>query len=114
MRAVRTIAAVAVAFACAAALHTTVRAYSSYAHWASGPVTFYVNPVNADVSQSAAVAALQAGMDVWNTQSGTSFRYQYGGTATDTATAYDNRNVIFFRNTTNGSAIATTYSWWSS
>jgi hypothetical protein len=53
-------------------------------------------------------------MDVWNTQSGTSFRYQYGGTATDTATAYDNRNVVFFRNVSNGSTIATTYSWWSS
>ena len=114
MRAVRTIAAVAVAIAGAAALHSTVGAYSTYAHWASSPVTFYVNPVNADVSQSAAVAALQAGMDVWNTQSGTSFRYQYGGTATDTATAYDNRNVILFRNTSNGSTIASTYSWWSS
>jgi hypothetical protein len=114
MRAVRTIAAVAVAVAGAAVLHTSVGAYSTYAHWASSPVTFYVNPVNADVSQSAAVAALQAGMDVWNTQSGTSFRYQYGGAATDTATAYDNRNVVFFRNVSNGSTIATTYSWWNS
>jgi hypothetical protein len=116
MRAVRTLAAVAVAVAVAgaAALHTGVGAYSTFAHWASSPVTFYVNPVNADVSQAAAVAGLQAGMDVWNTQSGSSFRYQYGGTATDTATAYDNRNVVFFRNVSNGSTIATTYSWWSS
>jgi len=114
MRAVRTLVAAAVAVAGAAALHTGVGAYSTFAHWASGPVTFYVNPVNADVSQSAAVAALQAGMDVWNTQAGTSFRYQYGGSATDTATAYDNRNVILFRNASNGSTIATTYSWWSS
>jgi len=116
MRAVRTLAAVAVAAAVAgaAALHTGVGAYSTFAHWASSPVTFYVNPVNADVSQAAAVAGLQTGMDVWNTQSGSSFRYQYGGTATDTATAYDNRNVVFFRNVSNGSTIATTYSWWSS
>ena len=115
MRAVRTLVAAAVAVAGAAALHTGVGAYATFAHWGSGAVTFYVNPVNADVSQSAAIAALQAGMDVWNTQSGTSFRYQYGGTATDTATAYDNRNVIFFRNTTasNASTIATTYSWWN-
>jgi hypothetical protein len=112
MRAVRTIAAVAAAVAGAAALHTGVGAYASYARWGSNPVTFYVNPVNADVSQAAAVAALQAGMDVWS-QSGSSFRYQYGGTATDTATAYDNRNVVLFRNATSGSAIATTYSWWS-
>jgi hypothetical protein len=113
MRAVRTLAALAAAVAGAAALHSGVGAYSSYAHWASSPVTFYVNPVNADVSQAAATAALQAGMDVWNTQSGSSFRYQYGGTANDTATAYDNRNVVMFRNTRNGSTIATTYSWWS-
>src|SRR5689334_3240533 len=113
MRAVRTLAAVA-AVAGAVALHSGAGAYSSFAHWASSPVTFYVNPVNADVSQAAATAALQAGMDVWNTQSGSSFRYQYGGSANDTATAYDNRNVVMFRNASNGSTIATTYSWWSS
>ena len=113
MRAVRTVAAVAAAVAGAAALHTSAAAYTTYARWASGPVTVYVNPANHDVSQAAAIAALQAGMDAWNTQSGTSFRWQYGGTVTDTATAYDNRNVVMFRNTSNGSAIATTYSWWS-
>jgi hypothetical protein len=114
MRAVRTLAAVAAAVAGAAVLHTSAGAYSSYARWGSSPVTFYVNAANADVSPAAAVAALQAGMDVWSTQSGSSFRYQYGGAATDTATAYDNRNVVFFRNVSNGSTIATTYSWWSS
>ena len=113
MRAVRTIVAVAAAVAGAATLHTSTGAYTTYARWASSPVTFYVNPVNQDVSQAAAVAALQAGMEVWNTQAGTSFRYQYGGTTTNTSTSYDNRNVIIFRNTSNGSAIATTYSWWS-
>ena len=113
MRAVRTIVAITAAVAGAAVLHTGVGAYSTYAHWGSNSVTFYVNPANADVSQAAAVAALQAGMDVWNTQSGTSFRYQYGGTANDTATAYDNRNVVIFRNASNGGAVASTYSWWS-
>jgi len=96
------------------ALSAGVHAYSSYARWASGSATFYVNPANADVSTSAAISAVQTAMDVWNTQSGSAFRYQYGGTATDTATAYDNRNVILFRGTTNGSALASTYSWWNS
>jgi hypothetical protein len=114
MRAIRSIVAVAVAVAGAAALHSNTSAYSTFAHWGSTPVTFYVNPVNRDVSSAAATAALQAGMDVWNTQAGTPFRYQYGGTVTDTATAYDNRNVILFRNASNGSTIASTYSWWSS
>jgi hypothetical protein len=106
--------------ACAAMLLTfglgaaVVRTYSSYASWASSPVTVLINPANADVSANAAINAIQYAMDVWGTQGGTSLRYQYGGVASDTATAYDNRNVVFFRNASNGSTIATTYSWWDS
>ena len=88
--------------------------YSSYAKWSSMPVTFYVNASNSDVSSSAASTAVQFAMNVWNTQSQSSFRYQYGGSASDTASKYDNRNVALFRNTTNGGAVATTYSWWDS
>ena len=88
--------------------------YSSYAKWPSVPVTFYINGANSDVTSTAASTALQYAMNVWNTQSGSSFRYHYGGSASDTSTRYDNRNVVFFRNTTNGGAIATTYSWWDS
>jgi len=88
--------------------------YSTFAKWMSLPVTFYVNPANADLSSAAAINAVQYAMDVWNTQGGSPFRYMYGGTASDTATAYDNRNVVFFRNVSNGSTIATTYSWWDS
>jgi len=87
--------------------------YSSFAKWPSVPVTFFVNPANADVTPAAAVSAMQYAMNVWNT-AGSSFRFQYGGTANDTATAYDNRNVAIFRNASSGSAIATTYSWWTS
>jgi hypothetical protein len=88
--------------------------YSSYAKWASSPVTFYVNPTNNDVSASAASTAVQYAMNVWNTQSQSSFRFQYGGTANDTTSRNDNRNVLIFRNATNGSSIGTTYSWWDS
>ena len=113
MRAARTLVAGAAALVAAAALHGTVNAYSSFAKWGSTPVTFYVNPANADVPTATAVAALQVGMDAWN-QAGTSFRYEYGGNVTDTATAHDYRNVVMFRNASNGGVIATTYSWWSS
>ncbi len=88
--------------------------YSSYAKWPSVPVIFYINGANSDVTSTAANWALQYAMNVWNTQSQSSFRYQYGGSASDTSTRYDNRNVVFFRNSTNGGAIATTYSWWDS
>jgi hypothetical protein len=114
MRALRTLTATATALAAAAALHSSVHAYATYAHWASSTATFYVNPVNMDVPQADAITAIQTGMDAWNTQAGISFRLQYGGTVNDTATAFDNRNVVMFRNATNGSAIATTYSWWNS
>ena len=52
-------------------------------------------------------------MNVWN-NGGSSFRTSTGGTASNTSSAYDNRNVVLFRNTSNGGAIATTYSWWNS
>jgi hypothetical protein len=100
----------------AAALTLTagVQAYDTYARWASNTATFVVNPANADVSGAAAAAALQAGMDAWNTQGNSAFQFQYGGTVSDTSTSYDNRNVVIFRNSTSGGAIASTYSWWNS
>jgi hypothetical protein len=88
-------------------------AFSTYAKWSSTSITMYVNPSNADLPASAAIAAIQSAMASWNA-SGSAFRWTYGGTASDTATALDYRNVAIFRNTTNGSAIATTYSWWDS
>jgi hypothetical protein len=86
-------------------------AYTTYGKWATDRVTFYVNPQNLDVDPAAAEAALQSGMNVWHTQSGSSFRFVYGGRVNDTTTGNDNRNVIIFRNATNNSAIASTYSW---
>jgi hypothetical protein len=110
----RRFVATALAAVALLAVATAGRSYSTYAKWKTSPVTFYVNPANADVTASAATSAVQFAMNVWNTQSGTPFRYQYGGAASDTATAYDNRNVLIFRNASSGSAIATTYSWWDS
>jgi len=66
----------------------TVRfSYSTFAKWTSLPVTFYVNPNNADVSSAAAIAAVQTALNVWNT-AGSPFRYVYGGTASDTLHPY--------------------------
>ncbi|MGE0593029.1 MAG: matrixin family metalloprotease [Vicinamibacterales bacterium] len=99
--------------ATAALAVVTVQGYSTYARWAQGTATFFVNPANADVSSGAAEAALQAGMAAWNEQSGSAFRFEYGGRVGDTTTGYDGRNVVLFRNVSNGSTLATTYSWWS-
>jgi hypothetical protein len=92
----------------AGALH----GYQTYASWPTSTAVFYVNPANADVGASTAIAAVQAGMNSWNNQAGTPFRLQYGGTVGDTAIKVDNRNVVIFRpNYSSGSTIASTYTW---
>jgi hypothetical protein len=100
-------AAVTLALSTAGAVH----GYQTYASWPTSTAVFYINPANADVSASAAIAGVQAGMDVWN-QAGTPFRVNYGGTVGDTAISVDNRNVVIFRpNYSSGSTIASTYTW---
>jgi len=90
-----------------------LQAYATFSSWAAASATFLVNPHNADVADADAEAALQAAMDVWNTQGASNFHYSYGGRVADTTTGNDGRNVIIFRNASSGSALATTYSWWS-
>jgi uncharacterized membrane protein YkoI len=102
--------ATAAVIVCGAA---AVYGYSTYARWGSSSVVFYVNPQNTDMSMEAAEAALQAGASAWSSQSRASIALSYGGRVNDTTTAYDGRNVVIFRNATSGSALASTYSWWS-
>src|SRR5688572_26895580 len=109
----RTLSAVLTVIAVAVTLSTAAKAYTTYSSWGTLNVSFYVNPANLDVSASAATSALQAGMNAWNTQSGTGFRFNYAGQVSTTTTGYDNKNVVVFRNTTNGSTIASTYVWTS-
>src|SRR5262245_11914268 len=87
------------------------RAYATFGKWGSPAATVYVNPANADgLSDSAVISALQAAMNDWMTQGGSPFKFNYGGQVRDTNTAYDNRNVVLFRNESNG-MIALTYYW---
>ena len=95
------------------AMSSAGKAYTTYSSWGTLNVSFYVNPANLDVSSSAVISALQAGMNTWNTQSGTGFRFNYAGQVSTTATGYDNKNVVIFRNQSNGSTIASTYVWTS-
>jgi hypothetical protein len=111
MRVFRTVSlCVIVAFA-AAATSIGTRAYSTFGSWGSSPAVMYINPENADVTSSAAEAAVVAAMDVWNTQGGTPFRFIYGGRVSDTAFGHDGKSVILFRNESNGSTIGTSYAW---
>lgn len=106
-------AAAAAAIALATLFSTTARAYSVLGYtWAQDAMPYYVNPTNMDLPPSAIVPAIQAGANVWQ-QSGTSFSFTYAGTTGLTTNTYDGTNVVMFRNASSGSALATTYSWFS-
>ena len=103
------VAAVAVAFVVSSA---APRAYTTYSQWASQTAVVYINPANNDgLSDDAVITALRAAMDDWMTQGHSPFTFTYGGRITDTTTGYDNRNMVVFRNGSNGGMIAATYSW---
>ena len=109
VRLLRVLSAALLVLSASAAVH----AFASYSKWTSTSVTVYINPANADLSPSAAASAIQTAMAAWNA-AGSAARFSYGGTVSTTSTGLDRRNVVVFRNATNGSAIATTYSWWDS
>ena len=96
--------------ALASALGVATYAYTLTGYkWNVTPVLMYANPSTPDVAATAVETALKAGMNAWNGY--TTFQFAYGGRVTNTAAAVDNRNVIMFRNASNGSALATTYNW---
>ena len=101
MELARTSKVVLSAVALAAGLTSVAKAYTTYSSWGTLNVPFYVNPANLDVSASAATSAIQAGMNAWNTQSGTGFRFNYAGQVSTTSTGYDNKNIVVFRNEAN-------------
>jgi hypothetical protein len=82
------------------------------AKWSTNSIYFYVNPANLDGLPAAEVIAdLQSGASAWQNQSNTSFRYVYGGTTTASSVGTDGKFNVMFRNQSNGSAIASTYTW---
>src|SRR4030095_5619895 len=112
---VRVCAAAAVVAAMTTGWTASPGAYATYAKWASAVATVYISPANNDgLSDSAVVSALQAALDAWNTQGASPFRFNYGGQVRDTTTGYDSRNVVLYRNGSDGNIIAYTYSWWDS
>jgi hypothetical protein len=110
----------AVVAACVIALGTllssTTRAFAVQgAIWpaASMPVPYYINPANMDLPTAAIEPAIRTGADAWHVQSGTPFAFVFAGFSTQTVNTNDGVNVVMFRNASSGSALATTYSWFS-
>lgn len=95
-------------------LSSGVHAYSLLGYsWAQSPVPYYINPANMDLPTAAIEPAIRAGADAWRLQSGASFSFAFAGYSTQTITTNDSINLIVFRNASSGSAIATTYTWFS-
>jgi hypothetical protein len=106
--------------ACVVALGTllssTTRAFTVQgATWSATaiPVPYYVNPANMDLPAAAIEPAIRTGADAWHVQSGSPFAFVFAGFSTQTVNTNDGVNVVMFRNASNGSVLATTYSWFS-
>ncbi len=105
----------AVAALVLAALGTHLSAYMLSGHrWAGNQVPFFVNPVNQDVSEDAAIVALQAAASNWRAQSTADINVYYAGRTTGASVVLNGKNEIFFRNEANGGTAAVTYWWYGS
>jgi len=79
--------------------------------WNTNQVTYYINPDNLYVTTSEAVAALQSAASAWSTQANPNMKLVYGGYTSGSSLTLNNKNEVFFRNTSNGNLLAETY-WW--
>ena len=75
--------------------------------WNTSQVPFYVNTTNLDVDESAALAAVQFGAYAWTNQTNAAFSFVYAGSTNGSSATNNGKNEIFFRDASNGSAIAT-------
>lgn len=81
--------------------------------WPTDAVTYFVNPVNADVSQSAALAAVQVAASAWSLQTLADIQPQYAGPTAGSAVLNNGKNEVFFSPETSGNTIAVCYYWWN-
>jgi len=81
--------------------------------WATSAVPYLVNPANADVTPSAALAAVQAAAAAWSLQSLADVQLQYAGPTSSAVFDYDGINQVFFSPESSGSTIAVCQYWYS-
>jgi plastocyanin len=104
------LAAVALCAAATSGLHAWV-AYTT-SRW-SGTASFTLNRSSVtNVSASQAAAAIQTAMNAWNNTGANVTLALSGGDTNAKQLAYDGVNAIFFRQDSDGGAIATNYTWW--
>ena len=81
--------------------------------WPQPVVPYYINTANMDVATAAIEPAIRTAASAWPQQSGASFAFAFAGFSTQATNTNDGVNLIMFRNASSGSALATTYSWFS-
>ena len=114
MRLKLSVALSAAVVAIATVASTGVSAYALLGYsWAQPMVPYYINSANMDVPAAAIEPAIRAGADAWQLQSGASFAFGFAGYSTQTTNTNDGINLVMFRNASSGSALATTYTWFS-
>ena len=74
--------------------------------WSVSQVTFYVNPTNRDMTAAAAEAAARYAATNWSAQTTARVMFYYMGRTTDTSAVYNKKNIVVFRNSTNGASAA--------
>lgn len=82
--------------------------------WGIDQVPYYVNPVNADMSEADALAAVQAGALAWTAQSNAGVAMYYMGRTSGSSLTKNGKNEMFFRNASAGSMAAEVYWWYDS
>jgi hypothetical protein len=104
---------IALGLAVAAALSSTATAYYFEGpRWPTRQVPFFVNPVNSDMTEDAAIASFQAAAAAWSEQTNASIELYYAGRTAGSSITNNGVNEVFFRNATSGSQAGASYYWY--
>jgi hypothetical protein len=79
--------------------------------WNVAEIPYYINPVTSDMTEDAAVSAIQTAAAAWSMQTNASIAFYYMGLTSGTTLANNGKNEVFFRNDTSP-YLAETYRWW--
>src|SRR5262245_4061244 len=91
--------------------HVDLSGYATIGHaWGTNQVFYYINPNSVWLSPSAAISGIQAGAQIWGSQSLANIQLVYAGSTNGTSLTMNNKNEVFFRNDSNG-YVGETY-WW--
>jgi hypothetical protein len=81
--------------------------------WTAATVQYYVNPHSMYLSPDLAINAVRTAAAAWN-DAGANIELVYAGTTSGASLTLNYKNEVFFRDSSNGSYAAETYSWWDS